>query len=66
MSTLLQPSGENIPLTEYEGINILGNLVESTLLSLNPAFYGDLHNTGHGVISYMHDPENKYLVNNFY
>ncbi|XP_074031041.1 phenoloxidase 1 isoform X2 [Leptinotarsa decemlineata] len=56
--------GENrndIILTENEGIDILGNLLESTILSVNRAYYGDLHNMGHTIVSYIHDPDARHL-----
>ncbi|KAG5864954.1 hypothetical protein JTB14_018716 [Gonioctena quinquepunctata] len=54
-------NGTTIPLTENEGIDILGNLVESTILSPNRAYYGDLHNMGHTIVSYIHDPDARHL-----
>ncbi|CAG9771864.1 unnamed protein product [Ceutorhynchus assimilis] len=54
-------SGRQIPLTEDEGIDILGNMVESSILSVDRDFYGDLHNTGHILISYIHDPDHRHL-----
>ncbi|XP_076237383.1 phenoloxidase subunit A3 isoform X2 [Calliopsis andreniformis] len=53
--------GERIPLTEKDGIDILGNIMEASILSPNPGFYGDLHNLGHVAISYCHDPDHRYL-----
>ncbi|XP_023012800.2 phenoloxidase 1 [Leptinotarsa decemlineata] len=53
--------GQDIELTEFEGIDVLGNIVEATILSPNKAFYGDLHNMGHVFISYVHDPDNRHL-----
>lgn len=35
--------------------------MESTALSINPDFYGNLHNEGHNAISYCHDPEARFL-----
>ncbi|XP_026677618.1 phenoloxidase 1-like [Diaphorina citri] len=58
------PRGERIPLTEEKGIDILGNLMESSNLSINRKLYGELHNFGHVAISFCHDPDNRYLVNN--
>lgn len=43
-------------------IDVLGNMIESSDLSPNRTFYGDLHNWGHIFTAYVHDPENKYLV----
>lgn len=53
---------EEVPLDEYYGIDILGNLMESTLLSPNQTFYGNLHNHMHLLISYSHDPKNVQLA----
>lgn len=52
------------PFRVENGIDILGNLVESNVLSVNRTEYGNLHNQGHNLISYIHDPENLYLVKN--
>ncbi|KAG5883340.1 hypothetical protein JTB14_033784 [Gonioctena quinquepunctata] len=53
--------GQEIVLTEFEGIDILGNMIESSILSPNRAFYGDFHNMGHVLISYIHDPDHRHL-----
>ncbi|KAJ8948073.1 hypothetical protein NQ318_008424 [Aromia moschata] len=53
--------GEMKQLTEFEGIDILGNMVESSILSPDRSFYGDLHNMGHVFISYIHDPDHRHL-----
>lgn len=55
-------NGERVQLTEKSGIDILGNIMESSILSPNSNLYGDLHNLGHVLISYVHDPDNRYLV----
>lgn len=47
------------------GIDILGNMIEASILSVNRNYYGNLHNRGHNLIAYSHDPENKYLVSYF-
>ncbi|XKL64183.1 hypothetical protein PGB90_004269 [Kerria lacca] len=44
------------------GIDILGNMIESNVLSVNRTEYGNLHNHGHNLISYVHDPENNFGV----
>ncbi|KAK4878034.1 hypothetical protein RN001_010540 [Aquatica leii] len=54
-------SGNDIPLTEFEGIDILGNIIESSILSPNRPFYGDIHNFGHVFLSYIHDPDHRHL-----
>ncbi|XP_067015103.2 phenoloxidase 2 [Anabrus simplex] len=53
--------GKIIPLTEERGIDILGDLIESSILSINRNLYGDLHNLGHVALAYSHDPDNRYL-----
>lgn len=41
-----------------KGIDILGNLLQSSILSPNRKFYGDIANIGHAFIAYCHDPQN--------
>lgn len=54
--------GQRRNLTETEGIDILGNTIENSLLSSNRNLYGDIHNMGHIMLAYVHDPDNRYLV----
>lgn len=54
--------GHLVPLNATTGIDILGNAVESNVTSINQSFYGALHNSGHVLISYIHDPQGLYLV----
>lgn len=54
-----------MPLTEEGGIDILGNIIESSSISPNQAFYGDLHNMGHVFIALAHDPDHRHLVSIF-
>lgn len=42
-------------------MEILGNLVEASSISINSPYYGSLHGRGHSLIAYVHDPDNKYL-----
>lgn len=58
----ISPRGERVPLTEFGGIDVLGNIMEASILSPNQNVYGDLHNLGHVAISYCHDPDHRYLV----
>ncbi|CAG4931483.1 unnamed protein product [Colias eurytheme] len=58
--SILMPGGHKEPLDETTGIDILGNIVEASILSPNPGFYGNLHNMGHNFLSFMHDPDNKF------
>ncbi|KAF5296289.1 hypothetical protein FQR65_LT19835, partial [Abscondita terminalis] len=54
-------NGTTTTLSEFEGIDILGNMIESSIISPNRAFYGDLHNYGHVFLSYIHDPDHRHL-----
>ncbi|XP_054739473.1 phenoloxidase 2-like [Anastrepha obliqua] len=54
-------SGNQIPLDEVRGIDILGNIMESSIISPNRSLYGDFHNMGHVFISYSHDPDHRHL-----
>lgn len=58
-------SGQRMALTADgstdTGIDMLGNIVESSSLSPNRQYYGTLHNEGHVMISFSHDPTNKHL-----
>lgn len=58
----MQSQGTRIPLDEVKGIDILGNIIEaSNTLSVNNQFYGNLHNQGHTIISFAHDPDARHL-----
>ncbi|OXU22254.1 hypothetical protein TSAR_002572 [Trichomalopsis sarcophagae] len=57
--------GGVIQLDEVTGIDILGNMMEASILSPDPAYYGDVHNMGHVAISFAHDPDHRYLVDNY-
>ncbi|XP_022227535.2 phenoloxidase 2 [Drosophila obscura] len=55
-------SGTRTPLDDVRGIDILGNMIEaSPVLSVNSQFYGNLHNQGHTIISFAHDPDARHL-----
>ncbi|CAH0713853.1 unnamed protein product, partial [Brenthis ino] len=51
------PNGTTQPLD----IDTLGNIVEASILSPNREYYGSLHNNGHNLAGYLHDPTNRYL-----
>ncbi|XP_011494200.1 PREDICTED: phenoloxidase 2-like [Ceratosolen solmsi marchali] len=54
-------AGSTVRIDEKTGIDVLGNMVEASILSPSRTFYGDLHNLGHLVIAYCHDPDHRYL-----
>ncbi|XP_058457196.1 phenoloxidase 2-like [Malaya genurostris] len=58
---VVDESGNRISLDEEKGIDILGNIVESSILSPNRQLYGDMHNAGHVFLSYTHDPDHRHL-----
>nr|CAR85702.1 hemocyanin subunit type 2 precursor [Periplaneta americana] len=49
-------------LNNTAGINLLGEIVESSTHSVNPVFYGKLHNDGHVMLSKVTDPHLRYGV----
>lgn len=49
-----------ISLNNTEGINILGNLIEASSSSINPNYYGSLHNLGHIMLGRVVDPQGKF------
>uniref|UniRef100_A0A182T9S7 Tyrosinase copper-binding domain-containing protein n=1 Tax=Anopheles maculatus TaxID=74869 RepID=A0A182T9S7_9DIPT len=57
----LQSNGARVPLDNAAGIDILGNIIERSSLSINRGMYGDLHNSGHVLLAYIHDPRGTYL-----
>ncbi|XP_044249056.1 phenoloxidase 3 [Drosophila takahashii] len=52
---------EKIDLDEVKGIDILGNMIEASDLTVNKTLYGSIHNKGHVLIAYSHDPLKKHL-----
>lgn len=60
--TALDNQDNLISLDDKTGIDILGNMVQSNILSPNQDYYGDLHNHGHLLLAYIHDPNGYYKV----
>ncbi|XP_055837715.1 phenoloxidase 2-like [Episyrphus balteatus] len=60
---VVNESGKRIPLDETKGIDILGDILDSSILSVNRQFYGNLHGFGHVFISFAHDPDHRHLEN---
>ncbi|XP_046384943.1 phenoloxidase 1-like [Ischnura elegans] len=57
----INTKGEVVELTEEGGIDILGDIVEASILSINPSLYGSLHNMGHFLLAFPHDPDQRHL-----
>lgn len=58
--SVIDPNGKRIPLVDPRGIDMLGDLLEATAISINRAYYGDYHNFGHRLIARAHDPLGEY------
>lgn len=54
--------GNEKPLDEANGANILGSIIEASSDSPNKGFYGSLHNWGHVMMARMHDPDGRFQV----
>lgn len=54
-------NGQRVPLDNEQGIDVLGNMFESSILSPNRDLYGNLHNQMHNIIAYAHDPDHRHL-----
>jgi Hemocyanin, copper containing domain len=48
-------------LTERDGIDVLGNMIEPSDLSPNPQLYGSMHALLHVAASLVHDPDHRHL-----
>ncbi|XP_055535218.1 phenoloxidase 8-like [Wyeomyia smithii] len=54
-------NGTRMPLDNQTGIDVLGNMIENSTLTVNVNYYGRLHNEGHNMLGYIHDPDNSFL-----
>lgn len=54
------PNGSTIDIMNSHGIEVLGDLIESSGYSANPGYYGSLHNTAHIMLGRQGDPTAKY------
>ncbi|KAG0724993.1 Hemocyanin C chain [Chionoecetes opilio] len=52
--------GSTISIRDSHGIDHLGDVIESSLYSPNPEYYGALHNTAHMVLGRQGDPHGKF------
>ncbi|KAG8195462.1 hypothetical protein JTE90_002634 [Oedothorax gibbosus] len=55
--------GRETILDETHGIDILGDIIESSHESKNPEFYGSLHNWGHVLMANILDPDGRFQNN---
>ncbi|XP_045623124.1 LOW QUALITY PROTEIN: hemocyanin subunit [Procambarus clarkii] len=52
--------GSTIDIMNSHGIDVLGDIIESSTYSPNAGYYGSLHNTAHIVLGRQGDPQGKY------
>ncbi|GFW92046.1 hemocyanin A chain [Trichonephila clavipes] len=60
LGKVIDSEGNDVILDEETGADILGSLIESNLESKNRQFYGNLHNWGHVMMAYIHDPDGRF------
>lgn len=58
--------GRETILDETHGIDILGDIMESSHESKNPEYYGSLHNWGHVLMANILDPDGRFQVNSIF
>ncbi|XP_046386162.1 phenoloxidase 1-like [Ischnura elegans] len=61
LGRVINDKGEIVELTEMGGVDVLGNIIEASILSINRNLYGDMHNLGHVAIGIVHDPDFRHL-----
>jgi len=54
--------GTIIDLLNDKGVDVLGDIIESSSYSPNPVYYGALHNTAHTVLGRQGDPQGKFKM----
>jgi len=62
-SIVITSGGQTISLSNDRGIDILGDLVEPSDLSVNRQLYGSFHNGGHNILCCAHDPDFRFKEN---
>ncbi|XP_047499441.1 hemocyanin subunit-like [Penaeus chinensis] len=59
---IVDKQGNRIDIMNERGIDILGDIIESSMYSPNVQYYGALHNTAHIVLGRQADPHGKYAL----
>lgn len=62
LGKVVDNEGNDVILDEDTGADIIGSLIESSYDSKNIQFYGNLHNWGHVMMAYIHDPDGRFRV----
>nr|CCA94923.1 hemocyanin subunit b [Mastigoproctus giganteus] len=60
---VVDETGTEFPLDEETGINVLGDLIESSYDSVNREYYGSIHNWGHVLFAAIKDPDSRFQLN---
>jgi len=59
---VLNDQWEKISINNTDGIDTLGAIIEASACSLNPKYYGSLHNNAHIMLSRVTDPKGKFGI----
>merc|ERR1712002_497297 len=57
---IIKADGSHININDEHGIDHLGDIIESSLYSPNPQYYGALHNHAHILLGRQSDPRGKF------
>lgn len=57
---IIDQDGNQINIMNEQGINYLGDIIESSTYTTNLQYYGSLHNTAHIMLGRQGDPKGKY------
>jgi hypothetical protein len=57
---VITQEGEKLSINNTEGINILGEIIEASVNSRNPNYYGSIHNLAHIMLGRVVDPQGKF------
>ncbi|XP_053638076.2 pseudohemocyanin-1 [Cherax quadricarinatus] len=57
---IIDKEGSKVDIRNEEGIDILGNIIESSLYSPNVEYYGSLNNLAHVLLGHQGDPHDRY------
>nr|CAR94711.1 hemocyanin subunit 1 precursor [Xibalbanus tulumensis] len=60
MKAVYGKDGHAISLNNTHGINTLAEIIEASAFSVNPDFYGSIHNMAHIMLGELDDPQGKY------
>nr|XP_053640453.1 hemocyanin A chain-like [Cherax quadricarinatus] len=59
-SYIVNADGSHTDINNEHGIDVLGDIIESSAYSTNAAYYGSLHNQAHRVLGAQADPKHKF------